>query len=208
MDETRITLDRLIRDRGEDYAALSRLIGRNLAYIQQYIHRGIPKKLAEEDRRTIARYFGVADSVLGGPVPEASDTVSISRLDVAASAGPGAVAEDRAAGRMKLDAAFVRSLGARPEALSVIRVTGDSMEPTLSDGDDILVNRDDGVTRLRDGIYVLRADDVLIVKRVIVGEDRQVSIHSDNPAWAALPAPDMADVQLVGRVVWVGRRLA
>lgn len=208
MDETRITLDRLIRDRGEDYAALSRLIGRNLAYIQQYIHRGIPKKLAEEDRRTIARYFGVADSVLGGPLPEPSETVSIPRLDVAASAGPGAVAEDRAAGRMKLDAAFVRSLGARAEALSAIRVTGDSMEPTLSDGDDILVNRDDGVTRLRDGIYVLRAEDVLIVKRVIVGEDRQVSIRSDNPAWAARPAPGMADIQLLGRVVWVGRRLA
>jgi hypothetical protein len=208
MDEPRVMLDRLIRDRGEDYAALSRLIGRNLAYIQQYIHRGVPRKLAEDDRRTIARYFGVADSVLGGPVPEPSDTLSIPRLDVAASAGPGAVAEDRAAGRMILDAAFVRSLGARGRALSAIRVMGESMEPTLSDGDDILVDRDDGVIRLRDGIYVLRADDVLIVKRVIVGEDRQVSIHSDNPAWASRPSLEMADVQLVGRVVWVGRRLA
>jgi phage repressor protein C with HTH and peptisase S24 domain len=109
---------------------------------------------------------------------------------------------------MILDAAFVRSLGARGRALSAIRVMGESMEPTLSDGDDILVDRDDGVIRLRDGIYVLRADDVLIVKRVIVGEDRQVSIHSDNPAWASRPSLEMADVQLVGRVVWVGRRLA
>ena len=36
----RQALDDLIREREETYAAVSRLLGRNSAYIQQYIKRG------------------------------------------------------------------------------------------------------------------------------------------------------------------------
>jgi len=69
MDESqdaRIALERLIADRGENYADLSRLIGRNPAYIQQFIKRGTPRKLDEDDRRVLARYFGVPEQMLGG----------------------------------------------------------------------------------------------------------------------------------------------
>ena len=68
MTDARTALDQLIHDRGEDYASLSRLLGRNAAYIQQFIRRGTPRKLDEEDRRTLARYFRVDEAVLGGPV--------------------------------------------------------------------------------------------------------------------------------------------
>ena len=40
------------------------------------------------------------------------------------------------------------------------------MSPTLNDGDDILVDLGDCGERLRDGIYVLRVDDALVVKRI------------------------------------------
>ena len=60
-------LETLIVDRGEDFASLSRLLGRNAAYVQQFIKRGTPKKLAEDDRRTLARYFGVEETLLGAP---------------------------------------------------------------------------------------------------------------------------------------------
>src|SRR3546814_2525614 len=61
---------------------------------------------------------------------------------------------------------WLRGLGADPRALSIIRVAGDSMAPTLIDGDDILVDGGDAAGRLRDGIYVLRMDDALMVKRI------------------------------------------
>ena len=94
MENVRDTLDRLIRDRGEDYAALSRLIGRNPAYIQQFIRRGSPRRLAENDRKLLARYLGVDESLLGGPAPTpaAGDLIAVPRLAVEASAGPGALA--------------------------------------------------------------------------------------------------------------------
>lgn len=209
--DPRAELQRLIEERREDYAGLSRMLGRNPAYIQQFIKRGSPRRLAEEDRRRLARYFDVAESLFGGPAvsPEAA-LVPVPRLDVGASAGAGAFAGDeRTQSLFGFDKAWLRTL-ARGEigALSMIRVEGDSMVPTLSDGDDILVDRADAGAALRDGIYVLRVDGVVMVKRLTVGPaGGRLSITSDNPAYPPWPKCDLADLDVVGRVVWVGRRL-
>ncbi|MEJ7927278.1 S24 family peptidase [Sphingobium sp. AN641] len=221
MDEShnaRMVLDRLIAERGENYADLSRLIGRNPAYIQQFIKRGTPRKLDEEDRRVLARYFGVADHLLGGTTAPAAPPlrtrampaiVAVPRLSLGASAGVGTLDDDeRAAGVMAFDAHWLRHLGVRPQRVAIIRVDGESMAPTLSDGDDIMVDHDDDATRLRDGVYVLRLDGVLMVKRIAIGPLRgHFSVISDNahyPDWTDI---DPALVDIVGRVVWTGRRL-
>lgn len=92
----------------------------------------------------------------------------------------------------------------------MIRVAGDSMEPTLHDGDDILVDRNDGASRLREGIYVLRVEDVLIVKRLTPGSELgdQLVIRSDNPVYPVWDDYDAATMRLIGRVLWAGRRIA
>jgi Peptidase S24-like len=211
--DPRAVLEQLIRERGEDYVGLSRLLGRNPAYVQQYIKRGSPRRLAEEDRRLLARYFGVDEALLGGAAGggQGEGLVSVPRLDVKASAGPGALdSEERRLGRIGFDAAWLRRLGLAgggPGRLSVIRVDGDSMTPTLSDGDEILVDREDGAGRLRDGIYVLRVEETLVVKRLAVGPGGRLSVRSDNEAYPGWPDLDPGAVDVVGRVVWVGRRL-
>ncbi|SER01368.1 S24 family peptidase [Sphingobium sp. YR768] len=221
MDESqnaRIALDRLIADRGENYADLSRLIGRNPAYIQQFIKRGTPRKLDEEDRRILARYFGVAEQMLGGgatdrvapaPVRGLPAVVAVPRLALGASAGGGTLDDDeRASGAMAFDARWLRHLGVRPQRVSIIRVDGESMAPTLNDGDDIMVDHDDDADRLRDGVYVLRLDAVLMVKRIAMGPLRgRFSVVSDNPHYPDWADIDPALVDIVGRVVWTGRRL-
>ena len=213
INDARAQLEKLIRERGEDYAGLSRLLGRNPAYIQQYMKRGSPRRLAEEDRQLLARYFGVDESLLGASPRVTGDQglVSIPRLDVNASAGPGAIeAEEKRLGRIAFDSAWLRGLGlggGRADRLSVIRVDGDSMTPTLSDGDEILVDREDGAGALRDGIYVLRIEDTLVVKRVSLGPGGRLSVRSDNEAYPGWPDIDPASVDPVGRVVWVGRRV-
>jgi hypothetical protein len=209
--DPRTVLESLIRERREDYTALSRLIGRNAAYIQQFIKRGSPRRLAEDDRRRLARYFGIDEALLGGPsVPPAAakdGLVPIPRLDVGASAGGGAAdPSERMLGRIGFDPAWLRRLGVAAATAALIRVEGDSMAPTLSDGDEILVDR--GARRLRDGLWVLRLDGALLVKRVAVRPDGgRVSVLSDNPAYPGWPDCDPAAVDVVGRVVWVGRRL-
>ena len=61
-EDPRRALERLCVERGEDFSALSRLLGKNSAYIQQYLRRGTPKRLKEEERRILSRYFGVPES--------------------------------------------------------------------------------------------------------------------------------------------------
>lgn len=210
--EARAALDRLIRERGEDYAGLSRLIGRNPAYVQQYIKRGTPRRLDENDRRLLARYFGVPEELLGGPAPAPpADTVRVPRLDVGASAGPGALpGEENVRSQLAFEAKWLRQLvGGDPRQLSMIVVKGDSMEPALADGDEILVDRADASERLRDGIYVLRIEEALMVKRIALNPaTRRLSVSSDNPAYPGWPDCDPGAVDIVGRVVWAGRRIA
>jgi hypothetical protein len=225
-EEARAALEALIVDRREDYAGLSRLIGRNPAYVQQYVKRGTPRRLAERDRRRLADYFGVPESRLGAPLPAdaradppivAADTaarlghglVAIRRLDVGVAAGPGALPDGEAAhDALCLSAGLLRELGVgRPAALTLVRVEGDSMQPTLAPGDDILVDRDDAADRLRPGIYVLRRDDALIVKRIEPNPAGGIDIRSDNDSGGRWANVDPRSVVILGRVIWAGRRL-
>jgi hypothetical protein len=209
MNDVRETLDRLIQERGTDYSAMSRLLGRNAAYIQQFIRRGSPRKLDEDDRRKLARFFGVDEAVLGAQAAPSRDPLRrVPWLDVAASAGPGGEAIDEAPqGWFAFEPRFLRRLTASPDSLSAVRVQGDSMEPTLKAGDDILVDGADAADRLRDGIYVLRIDDALNVKRLAVVPGGGLSIISDNDRYPPIERRRDDRVEIVGRVVWAGRRL-
>src|SRR5947209_5007604 len=94
LNDPRQVLERLCAERGEDFAGLSRMLGRNAAYIQQFVRRGVPRRLGEDERRKLARYFAVSEALLGGPPEEqaaANGLVSVKRHPVTVSAGPGAI---------------------------------------------------------------------------------------------------------------------
>jgi len=189
------------------------MLGRNPAYIQQFVRRGVPKRLKEEERRKLARYFSISEALLGGP-PEndgpAAGLLNIKRHPVMVSAGPGAiVTEEAGKPYFAFDERWLKALTASdPSKLSIVRVEGDSMAPTLNAGDDILVDLGDSVERLRDGIYVLRIDDALVVKRLALNPTaRRVTVQSDNPAYPDWPDCSLADIKPIGRVIWSGRRI-
>lgn len=211
MDEVRTHLENLMEERGDDCLSISRLLGRNAAYFQQFLRRGVPRKLKEEDRRILATYFGVDEVELGGPVPPQTSisTMMIPRLRLGASAGPGAHAGTEILdGQIGFESKWLRKLSASPDALSIIQVAGDSMVPTLGDGDDILVDRGDAADRLRDGIYVIRMDDVLMVKRLSLRPAQRLSVLSDNPAYPGWSDVEPETVTIIGRVVWAGRKIS
>lgn len=210
--EPRLVIERLCAERGEDFAGLSRMLGRNPAYIQQFVRRGVPKRLKEAERRKLARYFAISESLLGGPAEEdeTGELVPVKRIAVRVSAGPGAlVAGEIAKPYFGFDGRWLKALTATSASnLSIIRVEGDSMAPTLNAGDDILVDPGDTGDRLRDGIYVLRVDEALIVKRIALHPvGRRVTVQSDNPAYPDWPDCDMAEIVCIGRVVWAGRKI-
>ena len=210
--DPRTRLLALAAARGVSLAALSGLIGRNTTYLQQFVRKGSPRKLEEQDRRKLAEFLGVGEAELGAPEDKSlaststgAGWVDVPRLDVAASAGPGAFgAGDASIGTFRFSACWLREQGFAAAMLSAIRVEGDSMEPLLRDGDEILVDRTP--RPLRDGIHVVRVGDVVLVKRVQTGVPGQLVLESENPAYRPIALPP-EEIEVIGRVVWKSWRL-
>ncbi len=188
---------------GVSLTTLSRVVGRNAAYVQQYVKRGSPRILPERERRILADYLGLAEDALGGP----PGLRAVRAFDVAASAGPGGVVDiDLPERPWHLDPALLDRLGVRAGAASMIRVAGMSMAPTLVDGDEILVDGDCRIVPAGGGVFVLRLDDVVMVKR-LRPDPPGLAVLSDNPAVEDRMGVARARVRVIGRVVWVSRCL-
>lgn len=214
-DGPRARLLALSQARGVSLAALSELLGRNPSYLQQFIRKGSPRKLEEEDRATLARFLGVGEEELREAqensyvkLPRRRDEtewVEVPRLDLGAAAGAGRVPGDEAAFDIfRFSRRWLEEQGLARAELSAIRVEGDSMEPLLNDGDEILVDR--APRALRDGIHVVRLGETLMVKRVASAGPGRVALLSQNFAY---PPVEVAaeEVEIIGRVVWKGGRV-
>ena len=190
-------------------AKLSQMIGRNGSYLQQFISKGSPRKLEEDDRRRLAEFFGVAEAELGAPeeksLRDRGDWVEVPRISLEASAGPGATAaEEIPFDAFRFSRRWLRENGLEPAQLSAIRVMGDSMDPLLRDGDEILVDRTPRA--FREGVHVIRLGEALHVKLLQAVPPGRLRLISKNEAYEPVEVP-MTDVDVVGRVVWKGGRL-
>lgn len=167
----------------------------------------------------LANGNGVAGTALAGHVQAVADTrgnavdlaefVFIPRYNLQAAAGHGAAVEDEAP---MFSMAFRRYwiehyLHASPADLAVISVKGDSMEGVLNNKDVILLNTADN--QPTSGLYVLRVEGDLIVKRVQRLPGGLLRVISANEAYPTfdvdLNSPP-ADFDIIGRVVWYGRQ--
>ena len=190
-------------------ASLSSMLGRNTSYLQQFVRKGSPRKLEEADRRRLAEFFGVDEVELGAdpalaPARESGDFVSVPRLALDASAGPGTFsAEEISFDAFRFSRRWLREMGLEGADLTAIRVEGDSMEPTLRSGDEIFVDRN---KRAGEGIHVVRIGDVLHVKQVQASAPGRMTLISANDAYAPIEL-DRTEVEVIGRVVWKGGRL-
>ena len=88
-----------------------------------------------------------------------------------------------------------------PKQSAIIRVVGESMEPTLPSGSSILIDRTHK-KRKRGYIYAILTDIGLIVKRLELSGNTWC-LKSDNPAWKQIAWP--SDAEIIGRVMWAAR---
>lgn len=68
-DEVRATIQRVAAERGESLLSLSVKLGKNEAYLQQFIKRGTPKRLPEEERLKLAQLLWIDERLLGAREP-------------------------------------------------------------------------------------------------------------------------------------------
>lgn len=139
-----------------------------------------------------------------------TDFVQVPRYEVKASAGGGTVIHsEQIVDYLSFKSEWVRnSLGVSVQDLALINVKGDSMEPSLSNEDLILVDmRTRGVED--NAVYVLQFNGTLLVKRLQRRFDGSVVIMSDNPRYSSetLTGEAVELLKVIGRVVWCGRRM-
>jgi len=173
--------------------------------------------------RSLSRYYGVsADDLLAGKGPmrrdssltpgENGDTfplefVSIPCVRGEVSAGAGRIPDETIEMRIAFRRDWIQRKG-DPRNMSIIRVQGDSMEPTLFSGDLVLVDHNHNFLDPSGGIYAVAVNDHIMVKRIqFFPRQNRVKIISDNAVRYEAEEHPADDVNINGKVIWFGREL-
>jgi len=102
-----------------------------------------------------------------------------------------------------------KEIGVNPNDVFLMLVDGDSMYPTLKNGAMIMVNKN--FSGLCDGIYVMRYEQNLLVKRLQMLPNGIIKVKSDNNIYEPWEINkenlDGTDIEIIGRVVWSGQRM-
>lgn len=206
-------LDKLIKESNTDYSSVSKLLGRNPSYIQQFIKRGTPRKLDEGDRAILARYFRVQERILGAPGEQNHKTSDLVQLPILN------LNETRPASGLPLckndisDMAFeknwLQNLSGRLDPnLAVAKVMDDSMEPTLRIGDQVIIDLDYRHDDFRDGVYALHSHETIQLRRIAADPTGQgYAIVCDNPLYGTWEQMPLKGIIAIGRVIWIGRKI-
>ena len=234
LDTVRHKVLKLIEGQGTDLKNASLAMGRNAAYLHQFVYRGTPKVLSEDDRAALARHLQcdeeelrhkkrparkprakpvrlerVVEAPASKALPEGFS--AIPEIDVRVSAGPGALhkgLEETKDIWYFPDPVIRHEFRVRPDDLRMITIDGDSMYPLLSSGDRILLDTSQRIP-VPPGIFVIWDGMGLVAKRVehVPNSDPpKVIIKSVNPEYDTYER-DAEEVHIIGRVVWTARRL-
>ncbi len=224
-DPARENLRQRLRERGVSLAAASLAIGRNKAWLQQYLARGIPRVLSYRDCAALAALLDCDPDLLRHaqlPAPRtrkrgkrrpprgASGLADVSEIEIEFFAAPEPAGKgvERETARWQIPERTIREeLGAEPANLRVVRVRGNAMEPVLREGDRLLVDTAKRVP-CAGGLFVLRQDGGFEVWRVepIGGtEPPRLRLSCANPDYGVRTCL-AGNVDVLGDVIWTMTR--
>lgn len=183
--------------------------------------RGMRKETARRIEASASKEAGWLDIDHSGDVMAFSQTpatdnhaIHIPLLSNAASMGNGTDLEhdDVMIGTIALSPDWLskRIRPTSPDALRFIHAYGDSMSPTMEDGDIALVDTGRRDPSGADGVYVLATDERVFIKRVTERFTGGHDVTSDNPAVKTVQELNGCnEIRVLGKVVWVwnGRKL-
>lgn len=197
-----------------NYSEVARNIGVDSATVQRIFEEN-SKPSFEVLRRIAEHYNADLTWLLLGKHPEiiksdkeegGSDFIYVPMVSGRLAAGMPLEADNK----VELEIAFRREWIARkgnPGDMSLIRIHGDSMEPTLYSGDVVLIDHSKSVVSLQGGVYAIALDGEIMIKRVQYLRSRGVVvIKSDNPRYSTEEVPPER-LTVNGKMIWFAREL-
>lgn len=206
-------------------SAVARVLNESPQTVKNWESRGVSRAgalKAEEILGVRAAWLLTGEGAMsqdgGAPAPVVhsthSDAVRIPVLANAGSMGPGndVLDGDYVVGDMTLSSHWINQQikPANIHELRFMHAHGESMAPTFSDGDVLLVDAGARDPSSMEGVYVLEVHGKTYIKRVRMRMDGTLEVSSDN---ANIKTVDVLngdhEVRVQGRVVWAwnGRKL-
>lgn len=208
-DQVRAHIANLIKEKGKNLRSLSLAIGKNEAYLHQFIHKGSPLRLPEEDRRKMADLLDVDEQELTDiTLPNvAAKTLKHSKTALIEMISSNIASGTSGYFSFPLSD-FANMTSAAPEAIKIIRHAGDLMTPTLKDGDYILADITQSAFT-SDGLYLVSISNNLVVRRLQKINEKELYILSDNANYKSITVK-IKDIIIAGKIVYVfrGEKLA
>lgn len=213
----------------------SLLIGKQNSYLHQFITKKVPKRLPEIPRKKLALLLKVEEQELtdidlsapdfeppfitaaGKIYDTAANTlkkvftpssVNIDIVDATACCGNGTenITEKRIGALNIPLQEFKEITSVAAEHVKLIRASGDSMTPTINDGDRVWVDVSNNFFS-SDGIYLIRVASSIALKRIQISP-AGLTVKSDNPIYGDFPLTEDG-CQILGKAIyiWNGRRV-
>ena len=229
IEDVKAHVGQLVAEKGYSYNSLSIKLGKNPTYLQKFVKEKSPKRLDEEFRAKLAIILNVPEQELTDldlsamPLPASfegaagiaqtignffsniknkKETVAVDMLDTTACCGNGIENfAENVNGKWLMPLADFRQITmTAPDNIKLLKVKGDSMLPTLKEDDWVMVD----ITKKSpdsDGLFLLILANGLAVKRVQCGLGNNITVLSDNPKYAPLPAT-LEEVPIAGKVIY------
>ncbi|MCJ7664920.1 MAG: hypothetical protein MUO24_11860 [Desulfobacterales bacterium] len=91
--------------------------------------------------------------------------------------------------------------------LVLMEVRGDSMDPTITDGDAVLIDCSKKQVVVGN-MYALRTKNAVMVKRLQPIGAARIKVMSDNKLYDSYEIDlETGDIEIIGQVIWIGREL-
>lgn len=203
-DQVRTHIARLIKEKGKNLRSLSLAIGKNEAYLHQFIHKGSPVRLPEEDRRKMADILDIDEQELTDITLPNTPANSLRHAKTALIEMISSNIVSGTSGYFSFPLAdFANMTSAAPEAVKIIRQIGDFMAPTLKDGDYIMTDISQSAY-VGDGLYLINLSNTLTVRRLQKINEKEFFILSDNANYKSITVK-AKEITIAGKVVYVLR---
>lgn len=204
-------MENLIKQRREALGLSQKKLGETIGVSQQHINRfeqnyPVPLKhlpaLAKALEIDISELLPPEFKSIDFSARRKENSINIEMINATACCGDGTENfSENVIGFWQMPKEEYRAISTiAPEHIKMLRVYGDSMEKTLSDGDWVLVD----ISRNffdSDGIFLIRLSTGLAVKRIQGTLGTEVVICSDNKLYHPITAP-AGEIQIVGKVIY------
>lgn len=193
--------------------AVARREGSEMKLTQQTVsgYENVEPKRMPEWMRYVRMAFEEGEPQQDADTQPRDELIYIRQLDLRYALGPGSVIEHApSATLVPFNLGFIQSISRAPtERLFMASGFGDSMEPVLLRHDMVLIDANETTLDLGDTLWAFEYAGSGLIKRlraVMRNGKRMLLILSANPDYPPEEA-DPADIRIIGKVVWIARKM-